>query len=148
MYLNAVFALVALVIMADLLLPGIVIHDEVIQVEGELQQYYNAASNHHYSYQVITNHHQFSVAEDFAQQVKQKDEIEYAVSPIFHEVNWYRVPSSPNKSVYSLRILSGLALPLLTIISMVLSFLYLKNINTLVFVLQVLLIADLVFLAM
>ena len=144
--LYATFVLAALVIIADFILPGRIINDEIIRVERERQQYYNAARNYHYSYKVITNEHQFSVTEDFAGLVQGHEKIEYSVSRIFKEVNWYRLLSSENRAVYSLRIISGLVLPLLTIISIIIAYRYKKNISTLVFVLQVLLIADMIFL--
>ena len=144
--LYATFVLAALVVIVDFILPGRIINDEIINVKSERQQYYNAARNYHYSYKVITSQHEFPVTEDFAQLVQDHEKIEYAVSRIFKEVNWYRLLSSENKSFYSLRIMSGLVLPLLTIISILVAFLYKKNIGTLVFVLQTLLIADLIFL--
>ena len=144
--LYATFVLAALVIIVDFILPGRIIIDEIINVERERQQYYNAARNYHYTYKAITSEHQFWVSEDFAQLVQDHEKIEYSVSRIFKEVNWYRLLSSENKSFYSLRIISGLVLPLLTIISIFVAFLYKKNIGTLVFVLQTLLIADLIFL--
>ncbi|MCA6074994.1 hypothetical protein [Fulvivirga sedimenti] len=140
------FVLAALVILFDFILPGRVVNDEIIDVKRERQQYFNAARNYHYSYKVITSEHQFSVAENFAQLVQDHEKIEYSVSRIFKEVNWYRLLSSENNSFYSLRILSGLVLPLLTIISILVAYLYKKNIGILVFVLQVLLVADLIFL--
>lgn len=143
---HAAFVLTALVIMVDFILPGRVIIDEIISVKKERQQYYNAASNYHYSYQIITPKHQFSVAEDFAELVHGHDKIEYSVSRIFKEVNWYGLLSSENRAIYSLRIISGLVLPLLTILSIFIAYRFKKNIGTLIFVLQVLMIADLIFL--
>lgn len=144
--LYAIFTLAALVILVDFISPGIIINDEIINVQRDRQQYYNAARNYHYSYKVITNEHGFLVTEDFAALELVNEKIEYSVSRIFKEVNWYRLLSSENKSFYSLRIVSGLILPLLTIISIFVAFRYKKEIGTLVFTLQVLLIADLIFL--
>lgn len=142
----ATFVLAALVIIVDFVLPGRIINDEIINVKRERQQYYNAARNYHYSYKVITNEHQFSVDEDIAELVQNHEKIEYSVSRIFKEVNWYKLLSSENRAFSSLRIISGIVLPLLTIISILVAYRYKRNIGTLVFVLQTLLIADLVFL--
>ena len=144
--LNAAFTLAALVILVDFVSPGRILNDEIINVQRERQQYYNAARNYHYSYKVITSEHEFLVAEDFAELKLVNKKIEYAVSPIFKEVNWYRLLASESKSFYSLRIVSGLVLPMLTIISIFVAFRYKKKIGTLVFILQILLIADLIFL--
>ncbi len=136
----------ALVIIVDFILPGSIINDEIINVKRERQQHYNASGNYHYSYKLITSEHQFSVAEDFVELIQDEEKIEYSVSRIFKEVNWYKLLSSENRAVYSLRIISGLVLPLLAIISILMSYLFKKNIGTLVLVLQVCLIADLIFL--
>jgi hypothetical protein len=85
------------------------------------------------------------VTKEFAALELDNKKIEYAVSPIFKEVNWYRLLDS-EKFFYSLRIVSGLVLPLLTIISIFLTYWYHKKIGTLVFILQILLVADLVLL--
>ena len=144
--LYAIFSLVALVIIVDFILPGKIINDNIIKVKSERQQYNNAARNEHYSYKVITSEHQFSVTKDFAKLVKEHEKIEYSVSQIFKEVNWYRFFSSENRNFYSLRIISGLVVPLLVIISTLMAYHFKKNIDILLFVLNVLLISDLIFL--
>ncbi len=146
LYLNAAFIFAALVIIADFILPGNVINGEILDIQKEEQQYYNAAGNSHYSYMVVTGEHQFSVTEEFAALVQDQDEIQYAVSHIFKEVNWYSLPSAKNRATYSFRFVSGLALPFLTILSILVAYRFKKNIGILVFVLQALLMADLVFL--
>ena len=144
--LYVIITLAALVILVDFVSPGKIINDEIIAVKRERQQYYNAAKNYHYSYKVNTSRHKFLVAEDFAELELVNKKIDYSVSRIFKKVNWYRLHSSENKSFYSLRILSGLVIPLLTIISIYVTFRYKKEIDILVFILQVLLIADLIYL--
>lgn len=141
-----IFILAALVIIVDFVFPGKVITDEIINVKKEQQQYYNAARNYHYSYKLITSEYQFPVTEEFAELIQDEEKIQFSVSRIFKEVNWYRLLSSDNRDTYSLRIFSGLVLPLLTIISILVDYLYKKNLDILVFVLQVLLIGDLIFL--
>jgi hypothetical protein len=138
--------LVALIILVDFVSPGRIINDEIINIKKERQQYYNAARNYHYSYKVITSEHEFLITDDFAKLELVNEKIEYSVSPIFKEVNWYRLLSSENKSFYSLRIVSGLVIPLLAIISIFVTFRYKKEIDILVFILQILLIANLIFL--
>lgn len=143
---NVAFVLAALVILVDFMLPGSIINEEIIGVQKEEQQYYNAAGNSHYSYQVVTSEHEFSVTEEFAESLQDHDKIEYSVSQVFKEVNWYSQPSPENKATYSFRTMSGLVLPLLMLLSILVAYRFKKNIGILVFVLQALLIADLVFL--
>jgi hypothetical protein len=63
-------------------------------------------------------------------------------------VTWYKLLSSDNKDRHSLRIVSGLILPLLTIRLILVSYRYNGGLEILVFVFQVLLIADLIFVLM
>lgn len=144
--LSGVFVFAALVILADLVLPGKIVTDEILDIKRERQQYYNAAGNYHYSYKVITAKHHFWVSENFAELIQENQKIEYSISRIFKEVNWYRLLTSENREIYSLRILSGFVIPLTLIIVIGLGFKYEEKISVLVFVIQVLVIADLIFL--
>ena len=146
LYINAAFVFAALVIILDLILPRSVVNDEVKSIAIERQQYFNAANNSHYSYKVITGEHQFSVDEEFARSVRAKDQIVYSISRIFKEVNWYKLPSSENRETYSLRIMTAIGVPLLMLISILVSYRIKKDISILVFVLQVIMIVDLIYL--
>ncbi|MEM8765355.1 MAG: hypothetical protein AAGD88_16160, partial [Bacteroidota bacterium] len=108
---HALFALAALIILIDFTWPGSTVNDTILDVQKRRQQYYNAARNHHYTYMVVTGQHQFLVTEGFAAAELKDKKIEYTVSPIFQEVNWYRLLEAERKSYYSLRIASGLILP-------------------------------------
>lgn len=138
--------IMSLVIIIDFSVPGQIESDEIIEVLRERQQYYNAARNYHYSYELITSERQFTVTEGFVNFIGEHEKIEYSVSPLFNEVNWYRLIATNHQGIYPLRILSGLVLPLLTIISIAIAHYYTKRSTTLVFVLEVCLIADLVYL--
>ncbi len=140
------FILVSLIILADFILPGRVVFEEIIYVKKERQQYYNAARNYHFSYRVFTSTHNFSITEYFAKGINNNQKIEYTVSRIFKEVNHYKLLNSGNREIYSLRILSGLIIPLLVISVLGIAFKYENKMSVLVFVIQVLLIADFTFL--
>lgn len=141
-----VFVLAALVIIVDFILPGKVVNDEIIKITRERQQYYNAAGNYHYSYELVAKKHRFQVKEEFAALAKDQEKIEYSVSRIFKEVNWYRLLTSEKGGIYSLRIISGFIIPFMVIVSIGAAYRFRKKTGTLVFVLMALLIADLVFL--
>lgn len=145
-YIYLAFTLAALLIVADLLVPGEVVTDRITFVKKERQQHHNASKNFHYSYAVMTDNSRFSVSEDFANSAQVGDDIEYAVSRVFGEVNWYQSPSTEDKSYSTIRILSGLVVPLLVIVTLFAACKSERNINTFAFVMQVLLIADLVYL--
>ncbi|PRY84323.1 hypothetical protein [Mongoliibacter ruber] len=145
----SLFAIASLLILTDFLLPGIQFVKSEFEVKKELQQYFNAAGNSHFSYKVITDNHDFTISEGFAQEILDGQQtIQYRVSQIFQEVNGYGLADSKSTSMHSLRIFSGLILPLFVIITLFISFRKARSLNTLVFVLQVLLIADLLFLIM
>jgi hypothetical protein len=144
--LYSIFAVIALIILIDFIAPGRVINSDVIHVKKERQQYYNAGGNHHNSYQVITPEHHFSVTKYFVKKIKTSQQITYTVSPIFNEVNRYGLTSSKNKTMYSLRIISGFIIPFFALITILLAYKLKDKIDILVFVFKALLIGNLVFL--
>ncbi len=135
----------ALVIVIDFILPGKVFTEEIVNIEKEMQQYYNAAGNHHYSYTLITSKHHFTVSEDLAKSAE-NEKIEYSVSLIFKEINRYKLLSSEKSTIYSFRIASGLALPLIVIFTIIIAYKYKKRISILIFVLQIMLLANFIIL--
>ena len=90
----------------------------------------------------------FSVSEEVAQRAEAEAPIVYSVSRVFDEVNWCRVPSTDARSYYSLRWLSAVLLPLLTLAAMFFEPRYkgAMEMGIVVFVLQALLLGDLLFL--
>lgn len=146
--LYGIFVLLAMLVLVDFIFPGKVLNNEIVEVNIKRQNYYNAARGYHYTYKVITEKHQFYVTEDFAESVEDHAKIEYSISRIFKEINWYRSPSSENQDIYTLRIISGLVIPLLAILSIFIAYRSKKDIDTIVFLLQLLLIVNVVYLIM
>ena len=145
-YFYIAFSFIAVIILMDFILPGEVVTDRIKFVNKKREQYTNAAKNFHYSYEIITNEDRFTVNEDFATIAKMDDEITYSKSRIFSEVNWYRLVHSDDKSHSTMRILTGMIVPLLVIVVMLIAARIERDISTFAFVVQVLLIADLVYL--
>lgn len=145
LWINSIIIIVSLIILTDFILPGKVVSDEIVMVKKEIQQH-KTSSKYHDSYKIITNTHQFSVSEDFVSLVSVKDNIVYSVSSIFNEVNWYRLLTTEKKDVYSLRIITGLIVPLFTIVLIVIANRFNYQIGTLVFLAHIFLIADLIYL--
>ncbi len=143
---HAAFALLAVVILIDFCWPGNVTNDAIKEVTKTRQQYYNAARNYHYTYKVATSQHKFLVSKGFTKSELINERIEFAVSPIFKEVNWYRLLTSESKSYYSLRIASGLILPLLFLIALVVVYRFKKNLGLGLLILQIIIIGDLILL--
>ena len=135
----------ALAILMDFSLPGKTLTEEIISIDKNKQSYYNAGGNFHYVHTIKTTNHKFPVSEVFAKSHKDKN-ISFTTSLIFDEINEYSSPTYKNSSQYSLRIAYGLILPLIVILVLLVSLKLKKRMDTLVFVLQAVLVADLIFL--
>lgn len=138
---------IALVILIDFTLPGKIFTEDVTNVERNREKYYNAGGNSHISYKVITSKHQFSVSEDFAKSVENK-QIVYYESLIFKQINRHKLVSSEESTIYSFRIVSGLVLPLMVITTILIAYFYKKELSILIFVLQVLLLGNFIMLVL
>ena len=145
LFLHVTTLLIACIIVTDFILPGKVYTSEVIDIKKQRQNYYNAGGNYHYSYRVVTNKHSFSVSKDFEKSIKNK-KIKYSVSLLFKKINKYGLHDSKDTSIYSLRIVSGLVLPLIVISTILISFTLKKRISTLLFILRIILLANLILL--
>ena len=86
----SVTVLVALIILADFVLPGKTFEQEVLEIEKTKQQYYNPAGGSHYSYGLVTARHYLSVSEEFAASIT-NEKILYRVSLIFKRINSYQI---------------------------------------------------------
>lgn len=93
---------------------------------------------------VFTEEHAFPVSESFAETVQKGDSVDFSVSILFNQVNWYRMSGDDNRSVYSLRLMAGLVAPLLALIVFFIAYRFKRNLSTLIFVLQAILLADLI----
>ena len=138
--------LLSLIILFDFLIPGQAHNEEVQEIEQKRQQYYNAAQNSHCTYHIITQENRFIVSQEFAKQLAVGDEVTYSVSHIFREVNGYGKSDSDQMGQHSMRIFSGLVIPLLAIVVMIIGIRFKEKMGIVRFVIQVLLIADLIYL--
>ncbi|WP_394751065.1 hypothetical protein [Spongiimicrobium salis] len=145
LYAYGLTVLLSLIVLLDFALPGKVFTEDVLDIKKTRQNYYNAAGNYHYSYKVVTAEHQFLVSEDFAK-LAQDEKIAYSVSWLFKEVNRHRLPANGVSSIYSLRMASGLILPLLVILMIAIAYGYKKRMSRLIFVLQVISVLNLILL--
>lgn len=142
----SIFCLAALIILVDFIVPGATQEREVVQVKKTLQRYYNAGGNYHYTYKVVTSDNEFLIDEDHAQLAPEGKPITYSLSPIFNQTNWYQLSTNGKKSYHSLRLASGLIMPLLYLLALIVAFRFNYRLGKLLFIMQILLIADLIFL--
>lgn len=135
----------AVVILIDFSLPGQVYLEEIIAMDKIKQNYYNAGGNYHYYYKVSTPRHKLVVGSEFAKST-QLQKIKYTVSPIFGEVNIYQDAFSQDQHIHSLRIATGFVFPLLVISIIVIVMVYPVKINMMVVILQIILLANCIYL--
>lgn len=137
---------ISVIIIADFLIPGKSISREVVHVSKDTQQHYNASGNQYFTYRVYTEEHDFYISADSYSAVEKGQIIEYRVSYIFGEVNSYQVAEKESSNVYSLRGATGLLFPVLVLLMMSLAFKLDDKMGILIFVVQVLLLADVIYL--
>lgn len=140
-----ILLIVSIAILSDYLIPGKKNTETISKVKTNYERYYNAGGNSHNSYSIQTESRTFDVSELFTKQVSKNEKITYTLSILFNEVNSYQTNAS-NKSTHSLRAVSGLFIPLFAILVALLTLYSKKDIEILLFVTTVLLIADLVYL--
>lgn len=146
--LHTAFALLALIMLLDFLVPGKVFEGKNIKVFSEHQAYNNAGGNSHQAYFIRTDEHKFWVERDFALLARDQQKLNYSVSRIFEEVNWAYLEEANVRFRGSLRIISGFIVPILFLLAVALAFSLKKDLGIFLFVFQVLLLANLVFLLM
>ena len=115
--LTILFLLLAFIFIIDFSLPGKEITTKVNSIETNRQHYYNAGGNSHLTYTLKTNESQFIISKEFAKKVKSSDLISVKKSVLFNEINSCRFNNF--SETYSLRLFSGLILPLLVILIIV-----------------------------
>jgi len=137
--------LICILLITDFLLTGSHYRDIIVGVEKKREQYYNAAQNYHFSYLLVTKTtDSFYIPEDFAKAAQSEEFIEYSRSLIFDQVNWFRFNSDQDRSYYSLRLIGGLILPILALSLLSIARFGHKDWGILSFILQILVIGDLV----
>ena len=95
--LKKIFVLIAILILVDFVWPGQVYLEDILDIQRTREQYYNAARNSHVSFKVFTPNTSFHVSKAFAKSQWKSQQIEYAISPIFKEVNWYQIVNAEKK---------------------------------------------------
>ncbi|TCI90023.1 hypothetical protein [Tenacibaculum sp. M341] len=135
--------IIALVILFDFLVPGKTYHEEIVGISQQKQQYYNAARNSHNTYKVSTENRNFHVSKQFALKAKKSDQIIYKTSKLFNEVNNYKLTELNYKETYSLRFLTGLIIPIISLIAL---YFFKDRNHTVKYICQLFLIADFIFL--
>lgn len=144
-YASYFFSALCLVVLLDFILPGRAFEETVREANQQREEYYNAAQGYHYSYSISTVHHTIDLPEDLYRSDLIGTTVNYRVSLIFREINQFQIVDQA-KTTNSLRYYSGLIVPLLVLLIGLFSLRYPKRLDILVFVTQVVLLGDLIYL--
>ncbi|MFY0688527.1 MAG: hypothetical protein JXQ90_15230 [Cyclobacteriaceae bacterium] len=112
------------------------IEETITYLGRKMESHNNASRNFHFSYEVKTTDRQFFVSGDLYNQLKVDSKVTLGISPFFQEVN------KCNGRRPLLRLLSGVILPLLMLITGWIAMKFKNKVSTLVFVLEVMILAD------
>ena len=141
--LTILFYILAVVFIVDFLLPAKDITTEVIAIKPVRQHYYNAGGNSHLTYTLKTKESQFIISKEFAKKIKQADSVTIKESILFNEVN--SCTFNGFSETYSLRLFSGLILPLLVILIIIAQTKFHLKISALSLIFKIMLVGNLVY---
>ncbi len=139
------FLVIATILLLDFLIPGQIFREATQDVVREEQRYYNAAGNSHYTYHVRTGQNYFIVNKNFAKSLSAGDTIQYRLSYLFNEINGVKKCNDQQYTRHSMRWFAGMVFPIIAIFFLVLGIRNPKKYGNPIFVVQVLLIADVVY---
>ncbi|WP_299222801.1 hypothetical protein [uncultured Aquimarina sp.] len=137
--------LFAIIILLDFSFPGTAYDEKVTKVSKKRQTYYNAGGNSHKSYKLSTENREFDISKEFADNIKKDDIVKTKVSFIFTEVNSYENPITKKKQTYSLRMFTGLILPILLIIILGLGYKFKERMEWPVLILEIMIVVDFIY---
>ncbi|MGB5170763.1 MAG: hypothetical protein WBN69_04985, partial [Eudoraea sp.] len=97
------------------------------------------------SYGLKTENFYFPVSEKFAAAIEEKQSVRFRVSRVFNKVNTYESLESRESGMYSLRLVSGLILPILVLIILTVNYKG-QKFGVFTLIIKILLLFDLVYL--
>jgi hypothetical protein len=142
----ALSAIIAIVTIIDFSFTGQTITETALSSKAKFERYYNAGGNSHTSHSIHTKSYDFYATEDFQYEVKDHDTLQLKTSLLFNEINSATHLKSNTTETYSLRLYSGLIIPLLFLIAIGVYYKFPYKIAIVTFVLAVLNIGNLVYL--
>ncbi len=132
--------------LVDYCLEGQKTTEPVTSINKSFERYFNAGGNSHYSHNIETKNFNFNISESYYKLINKDDLIIVEESLIFKEINTSRIIKENYIETYSLRRISGLVIPLLMLIAAFLSYKFKDKVDILVFVSQVVMFANLIYL--
>lgn len=138
-----IFYAIAILLIVDFSLPGKEIVTKVNAIEVNRQSYYNAGGNSHLTYTVTTEESQFTATKEFVKQLNVGNLISVKKSIFLNEVNSYSFNGF--SETYYLRIFSGLILPFLVMVILLVQTKFNLKISALALIFKILLIGNLAY---
>lgn len=137
---------VAMVILADFEFSSQTITQEVDSKKNRLENRQSTGRNYYYATHLTAGAYRIPVSEDFGDATKKGHTLTFEKSLLFNEVNRVTNVTTGMSEKFSFRWMTGCIIPLFAIIVLVLGIKKREKLNTLVFVTQVVLLLDFVFL--
>lgn len=137
---------VAMAILADFEFSSETITQEVFSKNYRLENRQSTGRNYYYAAHIQVGDYSIPVSEDFADNTKKGHQLTFNKSLLFNEVNRVTNVDTGESEKFSFRWMTGCIIPLLAIIVFVLGIERREKVNTLVFVAEVVLIINFVFL--
>lgn len=141
-----IFAIIALLILVDYRFTGSTVIEDVIDKTSRLENKHSVARNFYVVYYIHTQENTIAVSKDFQSIAHLNEGVNIEKSLLFNEINNVTILASKKSEIYSFRTASGLLLPSLVLIILGLGYTLRSRINTLVFVSEVVLLIDFIFL--
>lgn len=135
-----------MVILLDFVWPVKETKTELLKIHRTYQSHNNASKNYHVSIELETTEGRISCSEEMIQDIQIGDELVIKRSPIFKQVGRAELPRTNQTEIDSLRWFTGLTIPILYLIPAISLLFRKRDVETLMFVLSVALMADLIFL--
>ena len=141
-----IIALIAIIIMVDFKFSSKTINAKVISKERVLENKQSTGRNYYYAKKLVVKDYVIQVSEDFANQTQVDHSLDFDVSLLFNEINKVTNLNTGSSEKYTFRWMTGGVIPFVVLIILWFGYKRRDKLNTLVFVAEVVLIIDFVFL--
>ena len=136
---------VAMAILADFEFSSQTITHQVDSIRNRLENRQSTGRNYYYSTHITAGDYTIPVSKDFRDATEKDHTLNFEISLLFNEVNRVTNLDTGQSEKFSFRWMTGCIIPVLAIIVLVLGIKRREKLNTLVFVAQVVLLLDFVF---
>ncbi len=144
--LDYICILLAVIILVDFAISKTTVIERITSKQILNQSYNNAGGNSHLSFSIVTENNHFNCSESFFNILEDETLININRSLIFNKVNSYKNTNTNQKETYSLRYTTGLFIPIIVLILLILSLAKPNISDILKFITKVVIVADLAYL--